>query len=245
MMPRLKTGSHQALYLTFLLLSCLFGCQTEAPQDSRQNITASPPDTIAYLALGDSYTIGEAVAESKRWPLVLAEKLDESEELFVEAPLIIAKTGWTTDELLEAIEKEDPPEDFDLVSLLIGVNNQYRGYDFSQYEEELPQLLDLAVQHAGKRGSRVFVLSIPDYGVTPFGQSRDSARIAREIDQYNAFAAGICADRDIPFFDITSISREALGRTDYVAKDGLHPSATMYADWVSLIQDSVRKMLLP
>lgn len=191
-------------------------------------------DRLAYLALGDSYTIGESVDVGERWPVQLGEKLSEVGRGVAE-PRIIAKTGWTTDELISAIGQEDITETYDMVSLLIGVNNQYRGYAFEQYQTEFAELLSLAISFAGQDTSKVFVVSIPDYGVTPFAANSDTVRIANEIDRYNQHAEAYCEALGVQYVDITEISRQAREKPDLVANDGLHPSAAMYRLWVERI----------
>lgn len=193
-----------------------------------------------FLALGDSYTIGEAVKENERWPMQLANRLkNDSIKL---KPTILATTGWTTDELMTGIIKADDLQDkYDLVSLLIGVNNQYRGYDEDQYEKEFKILLDNAIQLAKGNPHHVFVVSIPDYSVTPFVVEKmlDSAKIAHELDSYNAIAQKIATLRDISFIDITEISRQAKNDPDLIAEDGLHPSGKMYKQWVDAMYNQV------
>ena len=187
---------------------------------------------LAYLALGDSYTIGESVPEAGRWPMQLAAAL-RARGLAVADPRIIATTGWTTDELSAAMDAAEPLGDWDLVSLLIGVNNQYRGRALDEYAVEFAGLLDRAIGLARGRADRVLVLSIPDWGATPFGQAsgRDTAQIARELDAYNAAARDACTARRVAFVDITPASR-APGAG--VADDGLHPDAAQYAAWTAL-----------
>lgn len=182
-----------------------------------------------YLALGDSYTIGESVAEGDRYPVQLARGLG------LHDPLIIAKTGWTTDELNAAIDKADPQGTFGLVTLLIGVNNQYRGRDAEQYRGEFIGLLHRAIGFAGGNASHVIVVSIPDWGVTPFAANRDRAKIATEIDHFNAIAREETLRANARFVDITPVSRRAATDASLVAADGLHPSGAMYAEWVKLI----------
>jgi len=190
---------------------------------------------LRYLALGDSYTIGEAVPEAGRWPMQLAAAL-RARGLALGDPRIIATTGWTTDELSAAMDAQEPLGTHDFVSLLIGVNNQYRGRPADDYRGEFRGLLARAVALAGGRPGRVLVLSIPDWGVTPFGQAsgRDTATIARELDAYNAIAAAECAAARVAFVDITPASRDPGARPDRIAGDGLHPSALAYADWTAL-----------
>lgn len=190
---------------------------------------------MQYLALGDSYTIGESVAEDGRWPVQLAAALRER-GVPVAEPRIIATTGWTTDELSAAMDAAEPLGQWDFVSLLIGVNNQYRGRAVDEYRVEFAALLERAITLAGGHPDRVLVLSIPDWGVTPFGQGsgRDTARIAAELDAYNAAAAAECAARGVAFVDITPASRSPGNQPDRIADDGLHPSALAYADWTRL-----------
>ena len=209
---------------------------------------------MTYLALGDSYTIGEGVPEAGRWPVQLAQALRD-EGIALDAPRIIATTGWTTDELstaidAAAIDAAAPLGRFDFVSLLIGVNNQYRGRDLANYRDEFTALLDRAIGFAGGRADRVLVLSIPDWGVTPFAaaqvarkRGRDAAQIARELDAYNAAAAAICATRGVAFVDITAASRARGGEAPMLADDGLHPSAAMYAQWTALALPVARTLL--
>ncbi len=187
-----------------------------------------------FLALGDSYTIGESVPESKRWPVQLTEQLNKASFNFA-PPEIIATTGWTTDELQKGIEKVTPVGPYDLVSLLIGVNNQYRGRPLDEYKQQFEQLLKQAIGLAGGDADRVFVVSIPDYGVTPFAANRNPAKIGEEIDLFNAAGREIAQKYGIEFVDITPGSRLAAEDKELLASDGLHPSAKMYADWVELI----------
>jgi len=196
-----------------------------------------------YLALGDSYTIGEGVAADGRWPVRLASSLREH-GIDLAAPRIIATTGWTTDELASAMDVEEPLGRWDFVSLLIGVNNQYRGHSAGDYRCEFHELLRRAIRLAGDRSDRVLVLSIPDWGVTPFAtaQGRDAAQVAAELDAYNAIAAELCARHGVVFVDITTISREHGRETGMLAADGLHPSAAMYALWADRALPVVRTL---
>jgi lysophospholipase L1-like esterase len=198
---------------------------------------------LRYLALGDSYTIGEGVPESGRWPAQLAQSL-RARDLVVATPQFVACTGWTTDELAAAMDATDFTPPYDLVSLLIGVNNQYRGRDAQQYQREFAALLARAIELAGGRHERVFVLSIPDWGVTPFaaGSDRDPAQVARELDAYNALALAECRRRNVAFVDITPLSR-GVARAE-LTDDGLHPSAAQYARWAALAEP-VAAALLP
>jgi lysophospholipase L1-like esterase len=208
--------------------------------------TASQESPAArYLALGDSYTIGEGVAPEGRWPAKLVASL-RAAGLTIDDLRIIATTGWTTDELSAAIDAAEPlGSDWGLVSLLIGVNNQYRGREVDDYAREFSALLERAIDFAGGRADRVFVLAIPDWGVTPFAarSGRDTAAIARELDAYNAAAARICRERGVAFVDIAAVSRARGAEPAMLADDGLHPSAAMYAEWARLARLVVRDLL--
>lgn len=186
-------------------------------------------NAIRYLALGDSYTIGESVAESERWPVLLAAKLRE-QGFAIDRPEIIARTGWTTDELENAIRETSPTPPYDLVSLLIGVNNQYRGHSPAEYREQFARLLEQAIGFAGGDPANVVVLSIPDWGVTPFAEDRDRAKIALDIDLFNSINRDETERRGARYVDITPLSRRP--DPDLVAEDGLHPSGSMYRLWV-------------
>ncbi|NZA27254.1 SGNH/GDSL hydrolase family protein [Luteimonas sp. SJ-92] len=199
---------------------------------------------IAYLALGDSYTIGEAVAADGRWPVQLARAL-RAEGVALGDPRIIARTGWTTDELEAAIDAAAPSPGHGFVSLLIGVNNQYRGRPLDEYRTQFAGLLERAIDLAGGRPGRVMVLSIPDWGVTPFaaGSGRDVGAIAADLDAYNAAAAELCATRGVAFVDIAPVSRARGAEPAMLADDGLHPSAAMYAQWTALALPVARRLL--
>lgn len=202
---------------------------------SNQSYVSEQPesDKIKYLALGDSYTIGESVEEHERWPNLLARMLEEELDGTIEVT-IIAKTGWTTDELMDAVSAAGLMREYDMVSLLIGVNNQYRGYRRKQYRKEFEQLLNHAIRLAEGDKNRVFVLSIPDYGVTPFAQDKNPEQIASEIDQYNNIAEEICGKYEVIYLDITDMSRKAASDGSLIANDGLHPSGKMYEMWAKM-----------
>ncbi|MEL6190671.1 MAG: SGNH/GDSL hydrolase family protein [Bacteroidota bacterium] len=223
--------------LFIISLIMLFSCE-----ETQQPITEEAPISYTYLALGDSYTIGESVDASLRWPVQLADSLN-SLGFQVEDPLIIATTGWTTGELQQGIATTNIQDTFNLVSLLIGVNNQFRGYDTAQYRLEFQELLSQSVEFAGGEEDHVFVVSIPDYGVTPFGKNRNPEKIAIELDLYNDMARGICEARGIDFYNITDISRKGLDDPELVASDGLHPSGKMYSQWVQRILLLVKEKL--
>ena len=199
-----------------------------------------------YLALGDSYTIGEAVPEAGRWPVQLASSMRD-EGIALADPRIIATTGWTTDELSAALDEAEPLGEWGFVSLLVGVNNQYRGRGLDNYREEFDALLVRAIGYAGGHADRVMVLSIPDWGVTPFGRedTRGSATIGAQIDAFNAAARELSQARGVRFVDITPVSREHGAEPAMVAGDGLHPSAAMYAEWTRVAEPVARALLRP
>jgi lysophospholipase L1-like esterase len=192
-------------------------------------IPDTPTQVIRYLALGDSYTIGESVLEKDRWPNQLADFLNSNSNHPIDTK-IIATTGWRTDNLMKAITIANLKEEYDLVSLLIGVNNQYQGKPVDQYATEFEELLKTAIRLAKGNKENVFVVSIPDYGFTPFGQ-KNQTKISNEIDQFNEVNKKITIQYNIRYFDITDISREAISDPSLVASDGLHPSGKMYALW--------------
>jgi lysophospholipase L1-like esterase len=191
-----------------------------------------------YLALGDSYTIGEGVEDDARWPVQLAAAL-RARGIAVAHPHIIARSGWTTDELIEALEQERAQgqlqDRYGLVSLQIGVNNQYRARPVDEFTAQFGYLVAAAVRLTGDP-RHVIAASIPDWAVTPFGfaSGRDRAQVAREIDAFNAAAAAECARRDVAFVDVTDLSRDPALAHALVA-DGLHPSGEMYARWTERI----------
>jgi lysophospholipase L1-like esterase len=188
-------------------------------------------EPIKILALGDSYTIGEGVGVNARWPVQLADSL-EQRQLPVDTVIIIAQTGWTTNNLLNAIESRNPDTDFNFVTLLIGVNNQYQGQDINIYKPQFEELLDEAIAFAGNDTSQVLIVSIPDYAYTPFGLTGDTATISDEIDQYNNINKEVANAYGVNYLNITPISRQGLEDESLVAGDGLHPSGKMYSLWV-------------
>jgi lysophospholipase L1-like esterase len=197
---------------------------------------------LSYLALGDSYTIGESVAESERWPVQLSKSLAKN-GVEVASPQIIAQTGWTTDELKEKIVSENITKTYDLVSLLIGVNNQYRGRSVEQFQTEFIELLETAIKFAGYKSEQVFVVSIPDWGITPFGGKGQNKTISKQIDLFNKVKKEETDKKGILFIDITPISRLAINDISLIAKDGLHPSEKMYRQWVEKILPELLKKI--
>lgn len=193
---------------------------------------------LTFLALGDSYTIGESVAENERWPNQLAAAL-RAKGVDIADPKIIATTGWRTDDLKNAIIRENPEKNYDYVSLLIGVNNQYQGKSAEAYAPEFEELLEMAIAFADGKKERVFVVSIPDYGFTPFGKEKKET-ITKAIDEFNAINKSVAAKYGISYFDITPISRKGLEDVSLVATDGLHPSGKMYSEWVRIIVNDLK-----
>ena len=198
----------------------------------------------SYLALGDSYTIGEAVTAYGAFPYQLAVAL-QNDSTTVQTPKIIARTGWTTEELINAIKIETLNPPYDFVTLLIGVNNEYRGDDINTYRTEFKQLLQTAISKAGNKPNHVFVLSIPDWGVTPFAKkaTKSPAKIAQEIDDYNAINKQETLNANANYLDITPISREAISNPGLLAEDGLHPSVAMYSRWIEKLAPMVMAKL--
>lgn len=191
---------------------------------------------LTYLALGDSYTIGEQVCLTDSFPyqaIQLLRKAERTKELQFCAPEIIAKTGWTTDELSAAIETYETLDQYDIVSLLIGVNNQYRGRPLDNFETEFIALLEKAISFSTKGAAGVYVFSIPDWGVTPFAEGRDRNQIAMEIDDYNEVCERIAKKYKTNYIDITPSQREDGSNAEFIAGDALHPSAMEYAKWAA------------
>jgi lysophospholipase L1-like esterase len=198
-----------------------------------QDADAQGSRPLRYLALGDSYTIGESVAEDERWPNQLDDVLTKNSGKEINTT-VLATTGWRTDNLNNAINIAHLEEVYDLVSLLIGVNNQYQGKSADEYAVEFEALLKTSIRLAKGKPENVFVVSIPDYGYTPFGQ-KNQATISAAIDQFNTINKRISEQYHIKYVNITDISREGISKPDLVASDGLHPSGKMYALWVARI----------
>jgi len=196
--------------------------------------------TFKYLALGDSYTKGESVPLNKSFPYQLLDGLKKSSTIKDGEVKIIAQTGWTTTNLKNAIENDNDKGKYDLVTLLIGVNNQYQNKPITLYEKEFTELLETAIKMAGGDKNKVVVVSIPDYGYTPFG-SDNQANISKGIDVYNNTCKEITIKKAITFVDITPISRKAKSQPELVAADGLHPSSIMYKQWVDLMLPDMKK----
>jgi lysophospholipase L1-like esterase len=229
-------------YLLTLAACLLTACQAE-PGDVVPNGDAPP---LRVLALGDSYTIGEGVGEDERWPVQLAALL-RARGHEVDAPRIVARTGWTAHELARALARAESSGDvtgtYDLVTLSIGVNDQFRGHPVGDFPARFRALAERARELAGGDAGRVVVLSIPDYGVTPFGRRRGPAQIARELDAYNAVCREESQALGARFVDVTSHGREHRDDDRFVAGDGLHPSGAAYAAWAELALEAAEAAL--
>jgi len=227
------------LLCTFSFFNCKKG--DNLTPSTNPPVIIEPPivieEEIKYLALGDSYTIGQSVAVADRYPIQLEAQLI-NDSINIDTTIIIAQTGWTTSNLKNAIGAANLPDTFDLVSLLIGVNNQYQGKPIEAYEIEFAELLQTAINFAGGKKENVFVVSIPDYAFTPFGNG--NATISQEIDDFNLVNKTITDNVGISYFDITPISREGLDIPELVASDDLHPSGEQYMRWVELFYDDVK-----
>lgn len=218
------------LFYLLILMSCI----SDSPlYTNNADEVQSVLTTYKLLSLGDSYTIGQSVCSSCKFPIQLKNKLESKildSKIDVE---VIAQTGWTTNNLLNTIKSKNPPSNFDLVTLLIGVNNQYQNKPFALYQEEFPLLVQTAIEKGQGDPSNVIVISIPDYAFTPFGQG--NTEISEEINKYNTFAQNYCNSNGITFVNITDITRLGLEQTERVASDGLHPSELAYTKFVERI----------
>jgi acyl-CoA thioesterase-1 len=219
--------------LAFILSVCslLFSCNPE--QTLPYYVDNPSTKQINYLALGDSYTIGQGVCTSCRFPEQLKTRLQATYPTNPFLLQVIAKTGWTTTNLISEINLANPSTNFDLVTLLIGVNNQYQNKPFSLYEQEFPALAEKAIQLAKGDKRNVIVVSIPDYAYTPYGQG--SSMISSQINDYNTFAQNYCSQNQIEFVYITDITQQGLSNPELVAADGLHPSALAYTQFAERI----------
>ena len=226
------------ILVQIILLACT---QPITQPDMVVNLNAST-SKYSFLSLGDSYTIGESVSEYERWSVQLAGLL-RTDKVDVADPDIIARTGWTTAELQDAIKASNNQKTYNLVSLLIGVNNQYRGQSQDRYRPEFRELLQTATKFAGGKTAHVFVLSIPDWGSSPFANGRDKAQIGKEIEQFNAIAQDECQRAGIAYVDITPITRKAAGDNKQFANDGLHYSGKQMKQWAEKALPVVKELL--
>lgn len=229
-----------------LLWSCSAddGALTPGAPPSSETDTAATVSSFSYLALGDSYTIGTGLpASSGRFPVQLRDRLNAAQEFEGGTVQIIAQNGWTTGQLINVLDQSDKNSDFDLVSLLIGVNNQFQNRPEDEYANDFQILTEKALALAGNEPDRVFILSIPDYGVTPFASNLNAETVAAEIDAFNAINSVIAAEYGISYFDITEISRAVAGDPGMLAPDNLHPSAEQYGLWVDSFYQQVKLKL--
>lgn len=234
-------------FSALLILSALSGCAKKAPVQSAGNkiVVIVKSDSLKYLALGDSYTIGQSVPLSQSFPYQLTTQLNAT--LKLSAPTIIATTGWTTNDLMTGINNSGlTTQTYDLITLLIGVNDRFRGIGQSVYRSNFIALLNTAIKFAGGNKAKVFVISIPDYSVTPFAGYNSAGQlmqIAKEIDEFNAINKTESATANVNYLDITDISRRAASYGNLLAPDGLHPSAKMYALWIERLSPLVKSKL--
>jgi len=198
--------------------------------------------THTFLALGDSYTIGQSVLSSENFPNQTIQLL-KGQGYDFNAAEIVATTGWTTDELQNNINNRNFTPPYDIVTLLIGVNNQYRGRPVDAYKPEFENLLKQAIQFAGGKADHVIVLSIPDWSVTPFAAGRDRDQIARKIDEYNSANKNTSETYKVNYIDITPWTREAVNDLSFIASDGLHPSAKEYKRWSEKLADKIKAII--
>lgn len=233
--------------VTVILSIFLLSCNSDETNSENSNdpIISIPKiplaSSVKYLALGDSYTIGQSVCETCNYPEQLKTSLEAIHPESKFSLKIIAKTGWTTSNLISAINTENPQSNYDLVTLLIGVNNQYQGIDFSVYEKEFPELLTKAISLAKGDRKNVVVLSIPDYAFTPFGTMfGGTTKISTEIAQYNSFAENYCKANNVVFVSITDITQKGIQNPALVAGDGLHPSKEAYTLFVERIFPQIK-----
>ncbi|MFD0750497.1 SGNH/GDSL hydrolase family protein [Mucilaginibacter calamicampi] len=232
----------KTIFSFLLLVIALSGCAKKSEFDDPidpNGLYINP--TAKYLALGDSYTVGQSIPLDQSFPYQLTRLLGREQ---TGDPTIIAATGWTTTNLIYAIDGSGVlDKKFDVVTLLIGVNDQYQGVSATTYSNNFTKLLNTAISFADNKPKRVFVLSIPDYSVTPYAASSDKAQIAAQIDQFNAINKQITLAAGVSYLDITDISRKANQDADLIAGDGLHPSAKMYSLWMERLEPLVRSAL--
>jgi lysophospholipase L1-like esterase len=241
----------KAITLSLILFVILSACKKpETDPGTTVNVsvpgitdTASTATERTYLALGDSYTIGQSVAENERFPVQTVTMLNAG-GIKYKQPEIIAQTGWTTGNLLSRLDNSPPLQSqYDIVTLLIGVNNQYQGRTQEEYRQQFTTLLQRAIQYAGNNSRHVIVLSIPDYGVTPFASGRDRELIAKQIDSFNTINKDISMQYGTNYIDITPDTRLAINDPSLIASDGLHPSRVEYAIWAGKLAPMIRVLL--
>ena len=229
------------LFLQVFLLFTIIN--NHAKQALSLNYKAMNEIKFSWLALGDSYMIGESVNAGERFPAQTMALLQTAGYDFAE-PKYIATTGWTTQDLLNAIDQQKPKGPYDIVTLLIGVNDQYQHMDMAGYRERFNECLQKAIALAGNNREHVFVISIPDYSVTPYASNSDTTQISKEIDEFNAINKAITLSYNISYIDITAGTREAKDDPSLLANDRLHPAGKEYAKWASLLADEIKKISL-
>ena len=197
------------------------------------NLNTPIENPYSFIALGDSYTIGEGVNEDERWPNQFVDVAYENGVDF-DQPMIIAETGWKTYDLLNAINQTNFSKKYDYISLLIGVNNQFNSRPIDEFEEDLNKLMD-EMKRIKKNDGSIIIISIPDWGYTPFGESSDMSDISEQINLFNSSLRKFASTNDLKYVDVTEISRRGINEPDLITNDNLHPSGTMYLEWAKKI----------
>ena len=234
------------VFVSMPLLFVVTGCNKESISAPKNDSIVNPPlpgnTEKKYLALGDSYTIGQGVSVNERFPAQTVALLRQS-NIVIKDPEYIAQTGWTTQNLINAVNQTDPQGPYDLVTLLIGVNDQYQRMDTAGYRVRFIQLLNSSIKLAVNNASKVVIISIPDYSATPFVHQADKARVRKEIDEFNNINRQIAQQNNIKYLDITPSSREAEMDPSLIASDGLHPSGKEYKKWAERLAVIVKPLL--
>ena len=230
-------------FILFGIFASVFSFHHKNLNLEKQLNDKAPKASFSYLALGDSYTIGESVSEAETYPMQAAKLLGEA-GLYFSKPEVIATTGWTTVDLQKAIDKHHFQNSrYDIVTLLIGVNNQYQGRSMIEYTEQFKALLTKSIQLAGDNPSHVIVISIPDYGVTPFAETSPKEKIAKEIDSFNLINYQISQQYKTQYLNITPETRKAANDHSLLASDGLHYSGKEYAIWAQQLLVLIKKII--
>ena len=232
----------RTLQLIFIVLTAFSGCSKKPATMPTVDTNKTMSGTLTYLALGDSYTVGQSEPQAESYPFQLADSLNDH-SIKVAVPTVIATTGWTTDDLINAISESGiTGKTYSFVTLLIGVNDQYQGLSIDNYRQKFTRVLNEAISFANGDAGKVFVLSTPDYGVTPFAQGRDSV-IYPQIQAFNAVSQTISKSAGVNYIDVTTVSRTVISNPSLLAPDGLHYSGAMYALWVRLLEPVVTAQL--